>query len=126
MPWARGPPLGGCEVSGPPDVRFDWNAANDAAATCRQAANRMDGRNARRGSAARRAQAGWSGEHAETFEGLFPGELRAGQDLATILRDVASSIDRAASEARTEQRRRERVRAELEAEARRRREEAGP
>lgn len=80
----------------------------------------MDGRSSRRGSAARRAQDGWTGEHAETFEGLLAGELRAGDELAATLRAVAASIDRAASDARTEQRRRERVRAELADEARRR------
>jgi uncharacterized protein YukE len=111
-------------VSGPRDVRFDWQAASAASSACRQAANRMDGRTTRRGSAARRAQAGWTGEHAETFEGLLAGELEAGTSLATILRDTANAIDQAAGEARAEQQRRERIRAEMRAEEERRRQEA--
>ena len=109
------------------NVRWDWGAADAAAAALRHAAGLLDGTAQERSGVPRDAQAEWRGLHRERFDGELTQILKRARDLAVECRAAADHIASASRRAHEEQRHRERERdrwrREKEDEERRRREE---
>jgi uncharacterized protein YukE len=109
------------------NVRWDWGAADAAAAALRRAADLLNGTASERARVAAEAQAQWRGLHRDRFDSELAQVLRRAQDLADEYREAANRIARASQRAWDEQRHRERERErwrrEKEDEERRQREE---
>jgi len=109
------------------DVRWNWAAADAAAAALHNAAGVLDATANERAGVASEAQAEWRGIFRDRFDAELAGMLSRGRALADECRAaaerVASASNRAANEQRHREHERERWRREKEEEDRRRREE---
>src|SRR5512145_2595092 len=102
-----------------------WDHANAAAKSLRDAADELDRSAGDRSRAAQPAQQEWRGQHRTTFDNDLAAILGNSQQIAKDYRDAAQRIDSASDKATTEQQRRERERSEYREQQRQQR-QGGP
>jgi hypothetical protein len=88
------------------NVRWDYDAADQAVAALRRAAEELERTADERQRAAQRATTEWRGTHRATFDAYLREALNRARALATEYRDAARRIALASQRAHEEQRRR--------------------
>jgi len=106
------------------DVRWNWVAAEEAAAELERVASLLEHQTAYRQRVAAEATAEWRGFHRRRFDGELAELVRDAHAIAYEYRRMAAAIRRASAAARAEQARREAERRRWWEEKRREEEEA--
>lgn len=94
------------------NVAFDHAGASEATNGLTRAADQLDQASRNRGEQAKHARQDWSGVTRVQFDQTLDPALRQAGDLADALRRAVGTIQRAMTDATTEQKRRLKVRAE--------------